>query len=51
VLIRRGHGRYAKPEGAPVRMLIQLADDRMGELLILTGAILLIAALSMGFLF
>ena len=29
-------------------MLIQLADDRMGEVLILTGAILLIAGFSKG---
>jgi hypothetical protein len=32
-----------------MNMLIQLADDRMGEMLIVTGAILLIAACSMAF--
>jgi hypothetical protein len=34
-----------------MNVLIQLADDRMGEVLILTGAILLIAGFSKAYLF
>jgi hypothetical protein len=34
-----------------MKMLIQLADDRMGEMLIVTGAILLIAGFSEAYLF
>ena len=35
----------------PVNMLIEFADDRMAEVLIATGAILLIAALSVAYVF
>jgi hypothetical protein len=49
-VIRRGR-RRAKTEGSSMRMLIQLADDRVAETLIVAGATLLITAFSMGYLF
>jgi hypothetical protein len=37
--------------GPPVNTLIEFADERMGEMLIAAGAILLVAAFSIAYLF